>query len=345
MENKECFLIQRAWEFNKFPSLIIDEDFSISSINTKGRKLFSGLDVGDNIFNYTHCPQLAEAFSFFKDPENKNASYVTATKPGNYELFQIYGEPFSFNGRFYTLLVFIDVTIAVNDTRTALLHSKRVHKIGELSTHISHDLKNPLTVILGCCELAKDEQATESIRSLFSDVEKAVFKALNFVDELNAFALGKKLTLHKEEVEINQWLSRILKESHYLHLVEFMPGKETYLCMDSVKMHNAVWNIVRNALEAVDDIRDGRVLITHATKEKFIEITIEDNGPGIDEEEQKKLFHLGVSKGKKNGKGIGLHSVYETIRLHEGEVSCTSKSTGTIFVIKLPRVTKKGEDK
>ena len=105
---------------------------------------------------------------------------------------------------------------------------------------------------------------------------------------------------------------------------------------DQRKLERALNNLLLNACEAAPTL-GGTVEVTAADRDGSIAISVGDNGPGIAESIQGRLFHPFVSYGKENGTGLGLTVVQKIIQDHGGDVIVEKTSEeGTVFRISLP---------
>ena len=107
--------------------------------------------------------------------------------------------------------------------------------------------------------------------------------------------------------------------------------------MDEGKIRRMIFNLARNAREAMDG--GGRVALGFDldTSRDEVVITVTDNGSGIPVQIQDRLFESFVSHGKSEGTGLGLAMVKKIVDEHNGSISFTSMSAGTSFQIRIPR--------
>jgi len=113
-----------------------------------------------------------------------------------------------------------------------------------------------------------------------------------------------------------------------------------------VQIQQVFVNLIRNACEAMDDVVEGDRLVTiHTSRvDDIVEVTVEDNGPGIDPELMGKLFSTFFTT-KKNGMGMGLAVCRSIIEDHGGTIDAVPTSgPGATFRFTLPLVLDGGRD-
>jgi signal transduction histidine kinase len=105
---------------------------------------------------------------------------------------------------------------------------------------------------------------------------------------------------------------------------------------DSNHLERAVANLILNACEAVSP-DSGLIVVTTIGNHTCLQITVWDNGSGIDPKIRSSIFQPFVSYGKVAGSGLGLAIVRKIVEEHSGEVYIDGKSeTGTLFKITIP---------
>jgi signal transduction histidine kinase len=84
-------------------------------------------------------------------------------------------------------------------------------------------------------------------------------------------------------------------------------------------------NVVKNSIEAFGEIREGNTIELNASKDRDgrVILTVQDNGPGMDQETLEKVF-VPFFTTKESGSGIGLSLSRQILRLHNGNITCDS---------------------
>jgi signal transduction histidine kinase len=108
---------------------------------------------------------------------------------------------------------------------------------------------------------------------------------------------------------------------------------------DPLRLRQVIHNLVKNALEAVDGRADARILVTTShvdlTEEPHIDLQVQDNGGGIDDEMLGTIFDPYVTT-KAKGTGLGLAIVKKIIEEHGGIIWAENANGGARLVIRLP---------
>ena len=95
--------------------------------------------------------------------------------------------------------------------------------------------------------------------------------------------------------------------------------------------------MLRNAVESMEKQDDGEIRLIVREFPDHIEIILQDNGPGIPDEIQDRLFEPFVSHGKQGGTGLGLSICKGIVDAHQGRLNFDTGPDGTTFYLHLPR--------
>ena len=250
-----------------------------------------------------------------------------------------------FNG-IYAALNRMDAEIRQSDQ----LKKETEHARQEWIANITHDLKTPLSPIKGYAELlargtANDSQTVQEYGSIILKNVDYVEKLINDLKLTYQLESGA-LPFHPEQVRLGRYLKELVIDivndpAFSNRNIEFecdLP--EITAIIDPALFHRAVCNLVVNAL--VHNPPDTTVTVSVSEdKERDIFISVRDNGAGISEEEQAKLFtryYRGTNtKEKSEGSGLGLAIAKQIIALHGGDIAVKSKlGDGTEFSIQIP---------
>ena len=178
------------------------------------------------------------------------------------------------------------------------------------------------------------------------------------VDNLSRIAssfssFAKQPTVEPSEVDVAQKLSAMImlcaNNPQKVSIRYFGPESGVMARADKEQISQAFNNIIRNAIQAVGGlVFDGEpeykapkgdiiVVLKNDPKQKEIEISISDNGPGIPEDIQEKIFLPNFTT-KSNGAGLGLAITKHIVEGGDGRITFTTSPKGTTFYIYLKRV-------
>jgi two-component system phosphate regulon sensor histidine kinase PhoR len=213
----------------------------------------------------------------------------------------------------------------------------------------SHDLMNPLGQVIGGFELLVedlpplDPLAQEIVENIKMGLERMnkLIKGLLDLERLEAGILGKRQVtttdlLVREAVTEMELSASERQHSIQLNLAPDLPA----VSVDVTQMHRAICNLVENAIKYTPP--GGAIEISTQLAGEEVEIAVADNGPGVPEEDQPKLFqrfYRAYQPGTEGvpGTGLGLNLVKSVVELHGGTVSVESApSEGSTFTIRLP---------
>lgn len=206
----------------------------------------------------------------------------------------------------------------------------------DLTNAVSHELKTPLTRLRFTHEMLR-ENPTDSDRVRYLDnIERDINDLENIIGELLLHARYDRPVRPGQFKEVNmlEWLAGIIqtfKENFPGTDLEFHSTSQAP-CLCSIEkraMARAVENLLSNGLRYADS----KVVITLDCTEKEIILTVEDDGMGVAETDQQRLFEpfvrLDSSRHRKTGgSGLGLAITKQIIEMHGGTISCGSSGLG-----------------
>jgi signal transduction histidine kinase len=260
-------------------------------------------------------------------------------------IFEVFNKPGGFVEEDLAFLQIISAQIFSLIMRRRLIdekeRSKSLAAIGQLASTIIHDLKNPISAIIGCSELldARATMSEQQIDRLSTIIRNQANRCITMVEELLSVARGEK-RFRFEVVSLNEVLNEIamMLETETERRKVALTTKFEYqgkVRVDRAKLMRVIFNLTNNALEI---LKEGGVIAleTRALDETWIEIVITDNGPGVPTEVSKQLFTPFATFGKAKGTGLGLYISREIIRDHGGVIDLDpTYKAGARFRIKL----------
>ena len=265
-------------------------------------------------------------------------------RDGSWRTVESVGRLFHQDGEDVVIVNYRDVTEQLQ-LREQLLHAQKLEAIGRLAGGIAHDFNNLLTAIVGYSEfLAASFADDDPRRKETQEIVHAAARATTLTAQLLAFSrrqivLSEVLDLGAVVAALESTLSRLVGGE-----VRLVTALESGGCVraDRGQLGLVVTNLVVNAYDAMPS--GGQIDLTVATRAGEVELTVRDNGVGMDAETQEHLFEpFFTTKDASEGAGLGLATVYGIVTQMGGEVSVTSKpGEGASFRVVLPRVPEAG---
>ena len=222
----------------------------------------------------------------------------------------------------------------IGEIRTDLLKRERLSAIGELSSRLAHDMRNPLAIIQNTIDLIKmkyNDELSQNILNQFLIIDRATSRITFQLDEVLNFVRHAPLDIQKHNLTdiINASLFRIVIPDGIK--ISLPKGNVEFFC-DSRKIEAALSNVVMNSIQAMEN--EGEVKIRFTDFEYHILIEVEDSGPGMSEKTLSKIFDP-LFTTKSRGTGLGLATVKNMIEEHQGEIDVSLNPT--IFSFSLPK--------
>lgn len=241
-----------------------------------------------------------------------------------------------------------EVTAAFDRMRTnlqkaqqKLLETERLATIGQMASSISHDMRHQLTAIVANSEFLSEHKFDLPQREEFyHEIRLAVSQMTDLIDSLLEFSRTREsLSLVHGNVEdaVRHAIQSVRANPEFQSVdITVVSPVSSYCWHDTKKLERVFYNLLLNACQAVP-CNSGKIEIKIHSNEKFLEIFIADNGPGIAEAIRDRLFEPFVSFGKENGTGLGLTIVQKIMEDHGGSIKIDSSASGhTVFKLTLP---------
>jgi len=232
---------------------------------------------------------------------------------------------------------------------------QRVSSIEQLKTDMiriaSHDLRNPIGIIKGYLSLSDEDivpQLDEGLKIYFTGMWEAVNRMENITESILSLERIEQIAKNDihEPIDMRHMVRRVLfeneraAESKHIRLSSNLPDDALVLLADPAQLHEAVFNLVENAIKYTPE--GGTVSVTLGRDGDEAVFTVQDSGYGIPAEQQEKLFSPGFraqSDETQNidGTGWGLYLVKGIVERHGGEMIFHSVyRKGSTFGFRLP---------
>lgn len=213
----------------------------------------------------------------------------------------------------------------------------------ELVRNLAHEIKNPLGGIRGSAQLLEGELASEHLK----EYTQVIIAEVDRLQDLMQRLLSSHRVMQPTLVSIHEILERVRRLIHAEYpAVSVRRDYDTSLpdiTGDREQLIQAVLNIARNAAQAMQGKGNiifrtraaHRVMLAKKHHRLALELQITDNGPGIPDILQDRIFYPLVS-GRENGTGLGLTIAQSFIQQHGGTIEVQSQPGHTCFSLMLP---------
>ncbi|WP_342505295.1 ATP-binding protein [Sporosarcina sp. FSL K6-2383] len=237
------------------------------------------------------------------------------------------------------IMSLIEKVISNVKTRDLYFQSERLKDISDLSASIAHEIRNPLTVTNGFLQLLQESKTmTSEDKSYIEFSLKELERAEKIVSDFLTFSKPQSANMVyanlKDEIMYVENIMRPYSKMNQVGIQVCFTNslKKKY---DENQMRQCFINLFKNGIEAMKD-NGGTLSIDVAEHNKNIVIKIEDNGIGMTSEEISQLGKPYYST-KKEGTGLGMLMVYNTISNVKGKIDVESiVGKGTTFLITIP---------
>jgi two-component system OmpR family sensor kinase len=221
-------------------------------------------------------------------------------------------------------------------------------KLRRFVADASHELRTPLTAIRGFAELHRQGavRGEEKTKELVQRIEKESVRMSSLVEDLLLLArLDQSRQLAKDPVDLNALTEEVVASAEAAGpnhpIIVQLSGQETYALGDSMRIHQALANLMANARTHTPI--GTRITVTVAQNETEASITVTDLGPGLSEADQSRIFErffrADPSRARSGGEGsgLGLAIVSAVMLAHDGSVTVESKlGEGASFTLHFP---------
>lgn len=255
--------------------------------------------------------------------------------------------------KIFTAIVF-DITER-NYLQEQLVHSEKMAAVGQLISGVTHEVNNPLAVVIGYSELLlMNESIDEESRTNIKIIYDEAIRSKQVIQDLLSFARKhgpeRKLTSINEIIEKTLILKEYDFKKHNIKLKQKLLPSLPHVIADPNQLQQVFLNLVINAEHAmIEHNEKNSSLLTIETSydqqtdnsdpniEGMVQVSFSDTGPGIKKEVINKIFDpFFTTKPEGKGTGLGLSVSYGIIKEHEGELLVSNQEEGgAVFKVRL----------
>ncbi len=229
----------------------------------------------------------------------------------------------------------------LEESAAKLARSEREQAWREMAKQVAHEIKNPLTPMRLSVQSFErkfdptDPKAEQKVKEFSKTMVQQIDTMSNIASAFSNFAdMPAQQNETLNVVKVTKLALDIFHEP-YIH---FMTDEDEIIAkLDRTQLIRVVTNLVKNAIQAVPDVENPRILISVSKEDEKVKISVADNGVGISEEFRDKIFEPKFTT-KSSGMGLGLGMVKNIVENYNGSIDYTSQvGKGTAFTVKFPR--------
>jgi len=225
------------------------------------------------------------------------------------------------------------LSLVVEEKTRDLIRTEKMASVGQLSSRLVHDLRNPLSVIKSTVELLKinNKNIDETTSKKFERIESAMKKISYQIEDVLDFVRQSELHLKRQSIEeiVKSTITGIdLPKEVKIKL----NSQKIIVNCDSRKIEAVFTNIITNASQAMDGKGEIKIKVVEDNEDALIKI--EDSGPGMTKSVMQKIFDP-LFTTKNIGTGLGLSICKNIVEQHGGNIEVSSPPT--VFSVRLPK--------
>lgn len=251
----------------------------------------------------------------------------------------------------FSIILLLFVVVLLFYSIKTLIQQKKIADVrNDFINNITHELKTPLATLSIASKSLRNKE-TQNSPKIFSNaldiLDRQNSRLQKLIDQVMNNALGsEEIILKKEKVLVDRYLKEIIEDfklsvnGRQVLINTKIEFRNAYLNIDKFLFTTALLNILDNAVKYGQE--NVEIKIKTELKKDTYQISIQDNGIGISEKEQEKIFEkfYRVTTGNVHdvkGLGLGLYYTNQVVKAHEGEINIKSNlDKGTIFTITIP---------
>ena len=234
-----------------------------------------------------------------------------------------------------------DITARTRTEKT-LRQMQRLELIGQLAAGVAHEINNPLTLVIGYATLLLKRELDPDVRQRLETICQGGRRAAAITERLLTFARRQQIVRHPQElnavVRETLELVRYSFEVNHVQLIEELAKDVPWVDIHAGQIQQVLLSLLQNSQDAVLSVKpEGVVRVRTRTREGWVFLEVEDDGPGIPAAIQERMFDpFFTTKEVGKGTGLGLSMGLGVAQDHGGHLRTEPRSSGACMVLELP---------
>ena len=229
----------------------------------------------------------------------------------------------------------------LEESATILAQSEREQAWREMAKQVAHEIKNPLTPMrLTVQSFQRKFDVTDpNMSKKLDDYTKTILQQIDTMSAVaNAFSNFATMPAQQNETLNVVYIVKMALEIFNENYIQFSALEEEIIAkLDRTQLIRVITNLVKNAIQAIPEEQENKmVFVTVFRQDNEVKIAVKDNGKGISEENQDRVFEPKFTT-KSSGMGLGLAIIKNIIENYHGRITFeTEPNVGTEFLVSFP---------
>jgi signal transduction histidine kinase len=229
----------------------------------------------------------------------------------------------------------------LEESAAILAQSEREQAWREMAKQVAHEIKNPLTPMRLTVQSfqRKFDVADPNMSKKLDDYTKIILQQIDTMSAVaNAFSNFATMPAQQNETLNVVYIVKMALEIFNENYIQFSALEEEIIAkLDRTQLIRVITNLVKNAIQAIPEEQENKmVFVTVFRQDNEVKIAVKDNGKGISEENQDRVFEPKFTT-KSSGMGLGLAIIKNIIENYHGRITFeTEPNVGTEFLVSFP---------
>lgn len=311
--------------------VVCDSHLKIAQTNREARKIFSFDEYEDNFMKAVQLPQLQQAMEKALAGETTHQTFAWQDK-----WYQCVTSPNNYNNDKGAILIVLDITQQVESEQ-----NRR-----QFTDNVTHELKTPLTSIIGYSQLITNDIARpDDVKKFVTVIEQNAQNLMDMINDIMKISSLEsqdsfsKTPLYLDEI-INRTIGQEKLNAQNRNITVSANVQRMLIVADEGQMYQLAGNLISNAIKY--NVENGTIDVQLYREDDMAVLSVKDSGIGIPRDQQDKIFErfyvVDKSRNKKiSSTGLGLSIVKHIVKAHEGTIELVSRpGKGSQFIVKLP---------